>query len=378
MVGFGVPASERTTVAQRPDTRPAAAGNKHLTNRIGAKLEARLVQGPPAHFALFGAQLAADADLSECFRIVVNSSPLETPPAILGRYRMERDIVRFFPRFPLSHSIKYEMQLGPLLENAAPGAQPLLFVLPPPPAAPAFIAAVYPSTSQLPENLLKFYIHFSQPMSRGDAYDHIQLWEGDQRVEHPFLELGEELWNSDQTRFTLFFHPGRIKRGLKPNEELGNSLRAGRSYSLRIDSNWKTAHNVPLADGFVKQFRVVKADRTQPDPESWKIETPEKNSRNPVCLVFNEALDRALLNRVLSIQHPERGIVHGRVQIAAEETRWEFVPNEAWRVGTYYIHVAANLEDLGGNSIARPFEVKLEHQVAAAPETQIAVEFIVK
>ena len=51
----------------------------------------------------------------------------------------------------------------------------------------------------------------------------------------PFLELDEELWSPDGTRFTLIFDPGRIKRGLKPREEVGPVLEAGKSYSLVID-----------------------------------------------------------------------------------------------------------------------------------------------
>ena len=34
---------------------------------------------------------------------------------------------------------------------------------------------IYPSMNVLPENQLKFYIHFSSAMARGFAYDHISL-----------------------------------------------------------------------------------------------------------------------------------------------------------------------------------------------------------
>ncbi len=50
-------------------------------------------------------------------------------------------------------------------------------------------------------------------MSRGDSYRHIQLRDAKGKaVELPFLELGEELWNPDMTRLTLFIDPGRVKR----------------------------------------------------------------------------------------------------------------------------------------------------------------------
>ncbi len=30
-----------------------------------------------------------------------------------------------------------------------------------------------------------------------------------------------DLWNEDRTRFTVLYDPGRVKRGILPNEEMG-------------------------------------------------------------------------------------------------------------------------------------------------------------
>ena len=80
----------------------------------------------------------------------------------------------------------------------------------------------------LPENLLKFYVHFSAPMSRGNIYDYIRLLNADgKQVELPFLEIDEELWDDSLTRLTLFIDPGRIKRGVLPLEECWTSTRSG-------------------------------------------------------------------------------------------------------------------------------------------------------
>ncbi len=75
-------------------------------------------------------------------------------------------------------------------------------------------------------------------MSGGDVYRHIQLIELAKKkvVQWPLLELGEELWNQDMTRLTLFIDPGRIKRGVKPLEELGPSLEEGKDYELIISN----------------------------------------------------------------------------------------------------------------------------------------------
>mgnify|MGYP003346898067 CR=1 FL=1 len=84
----------------------------------------------------------------------------------------------------------------------------------PPERATTLVTQIYPSADVLPENTLKFYVHFSAPMSRGHSYDHIRLLdEANRPVELAFLELAEELWSPDMLRLTLLMDPGRIKRG---------------------------------------------------------------------------------------------------------------------------------------------------------------------
>ena len=98
----------------------------------------------------------------------------------------------------------------------------------------------------------------------------------------PFLELDEELWSPDGTRFTLLFDPGRVKRGLKPREELGPVLEAGKSYSLVIDRDWLDASGNSLKAGFRKTFRVGPPDETSPDPKTWTVRsTAGRLARSP-------------------------------------------------------------------------------------------------
>ena len=75
------------------------------------------------------------------------------------------------------------------------------------------VTAVYPSAQVLPENLLRFYIHFSAPMSRGEAYRHVRLLDAaGKAVDLPFLELDQELWDPDGKRFTGFMYHERWRR----------------------------------------------------------------------------------------------------------------------------------------------------------------------
>src|SRR5262249_16103659 len=151
----------------------------------------------------------------------------------------------------------------------------------------------------LPENQLKFYLHFSAPMGKGGSYSHIRLLDDKGRaVQAPFLELDEELWDAQQRRFTLFLDPGRIKRGLKPREEVGPVLEEGKSYTLVVDKSWNEAEGNVLRDSFRKKFTVGPPDNDPIDPDKWKFRSPSAvtpNEREPLTVNFPKPLDHALL-----------------------------------------------------------------------------------
>ena len=230
---------------------------------------------------------------------------------------------------------------------------------------------VSPSSDRLPENLLKFYLYFSSPMSRGEVYDRVRLLKDDgQAVDFPFLRLGEELWDPSGTRLTLLIDPGRIKRGLKPREEHGPVLEAGRTYTLVIDPAWPDAEGDPLGAEFRKTFRTGPADETQPDPKTWSIARPAPSTREPLVLTFPESLDRALIDSALVLVDPKGEEVDGRLEIEANETRWRFTPEAPWLEGEYKLQIENDLEDLAGNSIRRPFEVDIQRDTPLRPEAR--------
>jgi hypothetical protein len=303
-------------------------------------------------------------------------APGDDTPPLLGTYRVDGPVIRFEPRFTLERGVRYRAEFDPVQLGAvarallpsgdAAGREPASgakltaeFLLPERPAQPtATVTAVYPSRATLPENLLRFYIHFSAPMSRGEAYRHIRLLDASGKpVADPFLELDEELWSGDGKRFTLLFDPGRIKRGLKPREEVGPILEAGRSYELVIDRGWSDAAGSPLKAGFRKAFRAGPADETSPDPKTWAVSPPAPMTQAPLEVRFPEPLDRALLDRLIGVRDDSDRPVAGAVSVSDEETTWRFTPDAPWRPGSYHLIIGTELEDTASNSIARPFEV---------------------
>jgi hypothetical protein len=304
-------------------------------------------------------------------------------PAILGSYRVEKDVLRFEPRFPLARGLSYRAVFDP---SSLPGekgkkAQEVHLSLPKPASkSAAVVTQVYPSSDVLPENLLRFYLHFSAPMSQGDSYRHIKLLDAKGKaIDLPFLELDQELWDPAGKRFTLFFDPGRIKRGLKPREEVGPALEEGKRYTLVIDRSWPDAEGNPLKETFRKSFRVGKPDDSQPDPKTWKLKPPAAGTRSALRITFPKSMDNALLHRLLWVIDASGKKTPGKVEVNERETVWLFTPQRPWTEGAHDLVADTRLEDVSGNSIARPFEVDVLRRVQREVKTEtVKVTFRVR
>jgi hypothetical protein len=199
-------------------------------------------------------------------------------------------------------------------------------------------------------------------MSRGHVYEHIRLLtESGREVEIPFLELDEELWDREMKRLTLFIDPGRIKREVRPLEEIGPALVAGKRFALVID-------RAP----FRKEFRVGPPDRQPPDPAAWKIDAPRAGTRESLTIAFGESLDHALAHRLITLHDSMGAEISGKVDLAKHDERWMFTPDQNWVGGTYSLKIGGILEDLAGNSVGRPFEVDIFEGV----ERKLPREFV--
>src|SRR4051794_2644875 len=191
-------------------------------------------------------------EASQLFAVHVDSPDDPDLPPLAGSYAMEAGELVFTPRYALQPGLSYRATFE------LPGHDKIVerFTIPKLEAArKTAVDRIYPSASVLPENTLKFYIHFSAPMSRGEAYRHIYLLnENGERILEPFLELAQELWDQDGRRLTLYFDPGRIKSGLLPRKQTGPPIREGKTYTLVVDQEWRDAHGQSLKEGFRKTF----------------------------------------------------------------------------------------------------------------------------
>src|SRR5262245_9539335 len=310
-------------------------------------------------FALEGWAGATEQRAPDVFTVSVDRPDV---PPLLGRYSLENGALVFTPQYPVQAGVRYravahipgQSAITKTVEIAKPVVAPSTVV-----------ANVYPSANVLPENQLKFYIHFSASMSQGDAFDHIALLDesGTTIEEPPFLIRGGELWDREFRRFTLFFDPGRVKRDLGPSLELGPALQEGKRYTLVIDSKWKDAEGNPLKQEFRKTFTAGPPDRKPLDLDMWRIIPPRSGTMEPFTVEFPEAMDHAILLRELDILDPTEKVIDGAVAIDRGETRWQLTPVTPWRKGAYTLQVGTNTADLAGNMVGRPFEVDLFEKI---------------
>ena len=319
------------------------------------------------------------------FAVYVDGLGGQDVPAIQGRYEILEDRVRFEPQFPMQGGLRYRVLVSPA---KIPGQNSqnffrvtVSFSIPAPSRVPkTVVRAVYPSADRLPENLLKFYIHFSGAMTRGGSYQQIRLLDATgKEVKLPFLEVGEELWNPELTRLTLLFDPGRIKRGVLPREELGPSIEAGKRYTLVVDANWRDSDGAPLKATYRKSFFVLPPDREPPEIETWSLRAPDSETRGLLVLRFPEPMDDALAQRLIWVVDAESHRVAGKVTMTNEERTWTFLPEQPWAEGRYQVIADTILEDLAGNNIGKPFDVDVFERVEEKPtQNTVSIDFEVK
>ena len=318
------------------------------------------------------------AEWAELFAVYATPNITPDTPAVLGTHSVTAAALRFTPRFPLVAGLRYTARFNvarwrervgaPLLADA-PRLETVVALPSVTTNASTVVAAVYPSADELPANQLKLYLYFSAPMSVGEAFQHLHLLDNNGRdVPRAFLQIDQELWDATRQRFTLLFDPGRVKRGLRSNLEDGAPLQPGRRYRLVIDADWRDGAGQPLRTGFEKTFAVGAPDRTAPAYTAWQVNAPGVGTTEPLCITFDEPLDRALLEEFLALFDARGQRLSGTIEIGSGERQWLFTPAQPWRAGPYEVRVNPKLEDRAGNNLLRLFDAEVQAQSRATPK----------
>lgn len=300
----------------------------------------------------------------EILRLQLESPETEQSVPILGHYQVKSGKLIFTPRFSLTAGERYRA----IVKTPDGKTYQATYQVPKPEANRPRVKKVYPSTNRLPANLLKFYIHFSQPMRESEQiFTDIQLLDADDSP-LPFPWRRTEIWNEEATRLTLFIHPGRIKQGVNLREELGTVLKPNQTYTLRITAKLKSAQGQPLEKEYRKTFTTTEVDSNRPLPQEWNLIVPDGGTRDALKIAFPESLDRHLLTRCLKIEDQEGRSLEGQISLDKQESRWNFTPNQPWQAAKYRLQVHPILEDLAGNTPERIFDTDLQQPRGVKPQ----------
>lgn len=278
-------------------------------------------------------------------------------PAVAGAFALQHEAACFVPRFPFVDGMSYSLRVdssggGKGIESWAVQRPAVSSV------STTEALEIHPTASTLPFNLLRMYVHFSAPMSEGWARKAVRIFDEDtgEPLEGVFLPPEPELWDRERRRLTLLLDPGRIKRGLAPNRELGYPLAEGMTVRVIVDAEFRDAKGQPLRADAERRYRIGPALRSRIDPTAWRLAVPPAGSRAPLVVDFDRPLDNALLQNSLRVLDLEGNPLSGEAEPGAEDWSWRFTPSAPWSKGEHRLIVEARLEDVAGNTPYRVFD----------------------
>jgi hypothetical protein len=293
---------------------------------------------------------------------VKNDEDKYSSNAIQGKYRVESHYLIFTPYFPFERGMAYVVRTKNTVldsnytyQSFRVGEKKVV--------DKAGVVSIYPSANELPENLLRFYFYFNTPMKKGQALKHVQLIDSAGTIDnHAFMEFKQELWSADGKRLTILFDPGRIKRGVSTNMELGPALLEGKGYTLDISGDWEDVYGQKLTIKTSKEFVVGKAYRQQIKVNELEIKKPAANSDDTLIIYFDRIVDHALVQSMIRIEDENKNLIVGYWETSEEERTIQFIPEKTWEKGTYRIIMDGNMEDVSGNNLNNLLDQKPSEQ----------------
>lgn len=348
-------------------SRTAGPISAHLDTTNGVRTASIVVTGLSSEELKVARESKGDSVWRALLRVSVSGAS-DTP--VLGKYSVNDSAVVFAPQYSFDAGRLYDVSVHARSVSGTRADSVVQFTVALPSGnqtAKTSVVRILPSSTVLPENLLRLYIEFSGPMSRTGGLEFMKLLDDKGReVKAAFLPLDADFWDHTHTRYTAFLDPGRVKRGILPNEQMGRALIAGRKYSIVIDSAWRDEHGLPLVASYKREFTVTPPEERRVDYTQWKFNAPKAGSRDTLVVTFERPLDHGLLKRALGVQAITGAQILGIAEIARDETEWRFVPDKAWQSGDHNLVIFAMLEDAAGNRVDGAFEVDMLKEVDKA------------
>lgn len=213
---------------------------------------------------------------------------------------------------------------------------------------------ILPAARELPANVLRFYVEFSEPAEADFDRDQVRLSDGAGRViNDAFLLLGQELWSPDARRLTLLMEPGRIKRGMGADPSHFPVFYASQEYQLDVLTGGRPLH---------KRFMIEAAQLKPLNEADWELTcVPRARSRDHLQLKFDRVMDSALVADEIAVLAPTGRLLATEPQLSECGRNLKIVPRSLWEDGAHRLIFSKQLEDVCGNRLGEA----LDHALSA-------------
>jgi hypothetical protein len=296
----------------------------------------------------------SSAKIAEEVRVsIANENDPNAEVDVLGTWAFDRKLI-FRPKYGFEKETRYRVTF----KTEIFGGQ--LFELPASTKSKPLSAEFQPKLTQVPANMLRFYLEFSEPMVRGQLAKYLVLQDAKgKEVDEAFLELEEELWDDQRKRVTVFFNPGRVKQELQPHAELGPILLQGQSYVLKLKAGFKATNGTKLPKDLAHKFEVNAALEKAINAGDWKITVENSALQSIVKVGFDRPMDTALLARVVHLETSSGEKIPSEIIIDSGGLSIRIYSRQKLPAGEYAVIARDTLEDICGNRVGAAFDLKV-------------------
>lgn len=295
-----------------------------------------------------------DKQPSELLKVFMIQEGKESQTPLLGLYSKNEDTIFFQPQFEMGDGLSFNAHFynkNDTVKTFYKTPSINLNI-----TNEIFVKEVFPRSNKIPKNILTFYIEFSQPMLEDEsAFRYVNLYNENKEIV-PHVWLNKSRWISDKI-LMLMIHPGRVKRGIKYYDNLGDVFYVGKKYYLEITDKVKPLHKNSKVKSFTKGFEINYPTASCPKILKNKFSIPRRNSKEKLKIVFDKPMDLYSILGGISINIYNKDInIQGKFIPGSDDTEWYFIPEKPWTEKKYTLIFNKYVSDPSGNGLIKPFE----------------------
>lgn len=274
------------------------------------------------------------------------------PVNVSGKYAIKEGAIIFSPLTKLGAGLEFEITYGSATKKYKTPKRTLYTL-------PAYVEAVFPSSQNVPRNILFFHIQFSTSMRYDiSGYENVRILDNS-GTELPLLWRQRSYWLEDQKLLVLMIHPGKVKRGI----EMDIPFQIGETYTLEVLPTMKDVQGKNIAQPYQHPFTITKEDYDSPKILFDDFKLPKADSRKPITLLFSEGMDHSSILSGVKVYDANNQQMEGVFSWDANDQVFDFTPNKPWGIGKYEIVFEKKVCDFANNRLNRPFEMTEMNEV---------------